>query len=161
MIEVISGMLGSGTTYYTEYLNWLEGYKAAFHEHIYGVNEIREPKPRQKYEVSGFSFPHETHTLLVRDPRKVVRGLRLHTPHYQNYTEKYLGYRATTLVQYIQSYLDFTYMALDRDPKIIRIEDVPKVKDLRINATKRGTRKPYKWAELGSELSELAIGWGY
>jgi hypothetical protein len=160
-ITIISGMLGSGTTYYTNYLNHLAGEQVAWHEHIYGVKGERDPKPGQLYEVSGFSFPHATDILLVRDPRSVIRGLRWHEPHYQNYTEKYLGYRANTLAQFVSSYLEFTRMALARDPEVLRIEDVPVIEELNRNRTGHGRRKPHTWDEIGGEVTSLAKGWGY
>ncbi len=153
-------MLGSGTTYYTNWLNYEHGPKAARHEYVYGVKRNRDPAEGQLYEVSGFSFPYETDILLVRDPRKVIRGLKYHSPHYHNFCEQHLGYRPNTLALLVRSYEEFTAMALARDPEIIRIEDVPIVPDLNRNATSRGTRKPHTWNDIGP-VAALAKGWGY
>lgn len=160
-LTVVSGMLGSGTTYYTEFLNWAAKEKVAYHEHVYGVKELREPHPGQQYEVSGFAFPYHTDRLLVRDPRRVVRGLRYHAPYFHNFTEEHLGYRPNTPSAYVDAYLDLTYMALELDPPVVRIEDVPLIEGLRRNANRHGRRRPLTWAELGSELTALAKGWGY
>lgn len=154
-------MLGSGTTYYTSYLNSLADYKVAWHEQVYTIRGPEPPAPNQQIEVSGWSFPWHTDILLVRDPRRVLRGLKFHSPGYQNHTEEWLGYRANTLTLLVRSYIEFTEMALARYPEVVRIEDVPRVPGLKDNATGRGYRKPHEWHELGQDVIDLAKEFGY
>lgn len=156
---VVSGMLGSGTTYYTAWLR-SQGHHA-LHEHVYRWTGVFPPEEGQTHEVSGFSFGKQTDVLLLRDPRKQLRTLGLHSPHWPTWTAHNLGYNASNKGLLFQSWIDCIRLALAEDPEVVRIEDVPVVPGLRRHETGRGHRKPYTWGDLPAEVSGLARQLGY
>ena len=134
-VVVVAGLFGSGTTYYTNYLNTIDGFFAQ-HEHIYpydrqtwnedfGAIPKMVPRPGQTHEVSGFAMPYEADQLLVRDPRLWIPSVKRLEAIFQKFTLHHLGFTPRDNFGYSLAWYRWNARALETATTTITIEEVP------------------------------------
>jgi len=149
-VEIVAGLFGSGTTYYTSFLNWVweqgGSGRVAWHEHIYpydrqtwnkdvGAIPRMTPMNGQKFEVSGFAMPYEVDVLLVRNPQLWIPSIQRLLPIFQKFTQGHLGFTPRDNFGLSLAWYRWNQQAIERfEPRVLMIEQVPVIENLSDNS---------------------------
>jgi len=179
-VKVVAGLFGSGTVYYTEYLNWAEVHvkcseatgKVAWHEHVYpydrttwsedlGAIPKKVPNPGQTHEVSGFALPYEADILLVRNPQLWIPSVKRLEAIFQKFTLYHLGFTPRDTFGYSLAWYRWNQQAIERfDPMVLTIESVPVIEGLRDNSHVLA-REPVGIEDFAPEALSMMEEFGY